>query len=201
MARAQPYNRDIALDAAQDLFWEKGYHATSLKDLEQRLNMKPGSIYAAFSNKETLYLLALERYYETSRQDLSDLIARAASPFEALMGHLRFLGDGRDRPQDARSCMLVKTMLDTTVQEAAIAKAARGYLDGMRAVFAAAFAAAKETGEIAGDADVDRLARRFQSNVSALRIEAHRGTDREALRDLAEDFVDGFQSARVAQDR
>ncbi|MEP3669912.1 MAG: TetR family transcriptional regulator, partial [Roseibium sp.] len=37
MKRAQPYDREKALDAAQDLFWRKGYHATSLKDLEAAL--------------------------------------------------------------------------------------------------------------------------------------------------------------------
>ncbi|MDX1730552.1 MAG: helix-turn-helix domain-containing protein, partial [Aurantimonas coralicida] len=47
---ARPYDRDAALDAALRLFWAKGYHATSLKDLEAALTMKPGSIYAAFQS-------------------------------------------------------------------------------------------------------------------------------------------------------
>ena len=37
MARSPSYNRDAALDTALDLFWKKGYHATSLKDLEAAL--------------------------------------------------------------------------------------------------------------------------------------------------------------------
>ncbi|MGV8985829.1 MAG: TetR/AcrR family transcriptional regulator [Cypionkella sp.] len=61
MTRAAPYDRDTALNAAVSLFWNKGFHATSLKDLETTLHMNPGSIYAAFSSKENLYLLALER--------------------------------------------------------------------------------------------------------------------------------------------
>ena len=44
MSRSAPYDRDTALAAAMDLFWEKGFHATSLKDLETALEMKPGSI-------------------------------------------------------------------------------------------------------------------------------------------------------------
>jgi len=61
MARAANYDRDVALAAALSVFWRKGYHATSLKDLETNLDMKPGSIYAAFESKENRYLLALER--------------------------------------------------------------------------------------------------------------------------------------------
>ena len=46
--------------------------------------MKPGSIYAAFSSKENLYLLALERYFARSRAGFRDQVARAALPLNAL---------------------------------------------------------------------------------------------------------------------
>ncbi|MGB2139878.1 MAG: helix-turn-helix domain-containing protein, partial [Psychrobacter sp.] len=51
MSRTTLYNRQEALDRAVKLFWHKGFHATSLKDIEQALDMRPGSIYAAFGNK------------------------------------------------------------------------------------------------------------------------------------------------------
>ena len=89
MKRARPYDRDTALDAAMHLFWRKGYHATSLKDLEAALAMKPGSIYAAFTSKEALYLAALERYFLRSRDGLRAMLAAAASPLAALAGFLR----------------------------------------------------------------------------------------------------------------
>ena len=55
MARRAGYDRDEVLARAQALFWRKGYHTTSLKDLEAALNMRPGSIYAAFGSKEALF--------------------------------------------------------------------------------------------------------------------------------------------------
>ena len=64
MTRMPAYDRDAALEAAIRLFWAKGYHATSLKDLENALNMRPGSIYAAFKSKQALFLAAMERYFE-----------------------------------------------------------------------------------------------------------------------------------------
>lgn len=53
-------------------------------DLETALNMKPGSIYAAFTNKETLHLLALERYFERSRTGFRKLAADAKTPLVCL---------------------------------------------------------------------------------------------------------------------
>ncbi|MFZ3076621.1 MAG: helix-turn-helix domain-containing protein, partial [Psychrobacter glacincola] len=55
MSRTTLYNRHEALERAIQLFWQKGFHATSLKDIEQALDMRPGSIYAAFGNKDGLF--------------------------------------------------------------------------------------------------------------------------------------------------
>lgn len=91
------------------LFWRKGYHAASLKDLETALKMKPGSIHAAFSSKETLYLPALKRCFEKSRADFRAQMAAAASPLAGLAAHIRSYA--RLAPDDAarQACMLTKT--------------------------------------------------------------------------------------------
>ena len=62
MPRATLHNRQDSLERALHLFWQKGFHATSLKDLERTLDMRPGSIYAAFGSKDALFQEALERY-------------------------------------------------------------------------------------------------------------------------------------------
>lgn len=80
MPRTAPYNRDHALDAAMTLFWRQGYHATSLKDLEQALAMKPGSIYAAFKSKENLFRLSLQRYFDKGGDRLAGYIDAAPTP-------------------------------------------------------------------------------------------------------------------------
>ena len=183
---ARPYDRDAALDAALRLFWAKGYHATSLKDLEAALTMKPGSIYAAFQSKEALFLAALERYFLRNRAGLAARLAAAPTPIAGLTDYLRALGRGELGEDPVHACMLVKTLLDATPNDPAIANAARHYLDLMRAEIAAAFERARTAGEIQDDADAERLATRFQSDVTALRIEAHRGTDRAALAQLAD---------------
>ena len=66
MTRAAPYDRETALDAAMTLFWDKGFHATSLKDLEAALVMKPGSIYAAFSSSGSADPQRLARRFQSN---------------------------------------------------------------------------------------------------------------------------------------
>ncbi len=189
MARAAPYDRDKALGAAMSLFWEKGYHATSLKDLETVLQMKPGSIYAAFSSKENLYLLALERYFETSRAGFRTRMAAAASPLAGLAAHIRSYASLAPDDAARQACMLTKTLLDTRNTDPAIAAQTCAYLAEMRAEFAATFEQAKATGELPPQADTMRLAHRFQANISALRLELHLGSGADAIATLAEDMA------------
>ncbi|MHC9038234.1 TetR family transcriptional regulator, partial [Cobetia marina] len=40
MPRATLHNRQDSLDRALNLFWQKGFHATSLKDIERALDMR-----------------------------------------------------------------------------------------------------------------------------------------------------------------
>ena len=194
MARAVSYNRETALDAAMAVFWEKGFHATSLKDLEATLAMKPGSIYAAFTSKENLYLLALSRYFENSRAGFREQVARSASPLAALADHLRAYA--RLAPDDAarKACMLTKTMVDTRTTDPAIAQTTREYLAAILSEFEAAFAAAREMGELPATADPKRLARRFQANVTALRLALHQGMEAEDFAELADDMAAEIES-------
>ena len=184
MTRARPYDRDTALDAALDLFWRKGFHATSLKDLELALAMKPGSIYAAFSSKEALFRETLRRYFETEQGQLRALAARETSPFGGLVAHLRATGA---RVGTGRACMLVKTVLELSGETGTPGAEARAYLDAMRDEFTRLFETARDRGEVTGDPA--RLARLYQSKLIALKVEAQRGVGGEELRALADDMA------------
>ncbi len=193
MKRAAPYDREAALDAAVTLFWTKGYFATSLKDIEGALNMKPGSIYAAFSSKEALFRAALERYFQTSKTTLKTAFERADSPLKGLANYLRAIADNETQHPQCHACMLVKTLLGATALEESMADDARNYLDQLMMEIAAAFDRAKAAGELPADADSGRLARRYQSCITAIRIELHRGTNQAELAMLTEDMAQGIE--------
>ena len=60
--RPRAFDRDDALSAAMQLFWRKGYSATSIADLTAAMGIGSPSLYAAFGSKEALYAEALEFY-------------------------------------------------------------------------------------------------------------------------------------------
>ncbi len=198
MPRAAPYDRDATLEAAMGLFWDRGYHATSLKDLEQVLAMRPGSIYAAFKSKENLYLLAMERYFARFRDAFHQGITCAETPLQALADHLRDYGALSAEEATGQACMLVKSFVDTRSTEPAIAERAQAYLAAMRDEIAAAFEAARTRGEIAPESDSQSLARRYQAYVNALRLELHQGTPQPEIAVLADSLAREIEALRRA---
>ncbi len=117
-ARATPraHNRlPQILDEAAKLFREKGFQATSVRDIVRAVDMLPGSLYYHFAAKEDL-LLAV---YEEGVRRITDSVARAVDgrkdPWERLeaacIGHLEALLEQSDyaqvvirvRPSDAPS--------------------------------------------------------------------------------------------------
>jgi AcrR family transcriptional regulator len=64
--RGRPRNFDKAeaLDAALELFWKHGYEGTSMAMLTESIGVNVASLYAAFGNKERLFVQCVERYSE-----------------------------------------------------------------------------------------------------------------------------------------
>ncbi|MDN5725564.1 MAG: TetR/AcrR family transcriptional regulator [Propionibacteriales bacterium] len=62
MARPRTFDRDVALEQAMHLFWERGYDRTSVSELTATMGIAPPSLYAAFGDKRRLFEEASERY-------------------------------------------------------------------------------------------------------------------------------------------
>src|SRR4051812_12332458 len=68
--RPRAYDHELVLQQARDAFWRAGYAGTSLDQLAAAMAVNRPSIYAAFGDKESLYLEAIRRYAQLSRDTL-----------------------------------------------------------------------------------------------------------------------------------
>lgn len=197
MSRTALYNRQEALERALKLFWQKGFHATSLKDIEEALDMRPGSIYAAFGSKDGLFQEALDYYARLGLTELERILSHHESPLLGLAAYVRQLGGIRDKELPSQACMLVKSLLELGAREQAALQKVEMLLAGMEKRFIDCFSAAQRLGELDGELDATRLGRRLQAEVMGLRAFAQRDVDSEAVHALAEDMALSIEALRI----
>lgn len=179
MPRKPNYDRDELIERARDLFWQRGWAGTSLKDLEAALQMKPGSFYAAFGSKDALFALAMEKYAADGLERLKAL-AGEHGPLKALQHFPEMVVENAAAP--AKACMLSKTLLELHAHGHPLAENANLHLLRMEAQFAELFLQAQSAGDIDGAHDPEMLARRYQSDLLGLRVSAERkGVDARAI--------------------
>ena len=202
MGRPARYDRDEVLQRAVTLFWEQGYHATSMKDLEAALDMRPGSLYAEFGSKAGVFGAALEAYAEASEQRLRDVLAGAPGVVAGIRAYLEAVAAtcAGAEPAGARACMIVKTVLEVSGHEPGLAEQANRHLERLEQVLAQAIADAQAAGEIDSAADPCRLARLIQAQITGLRAYAQRSVSPAEVRALAADMaaiLDGHLTGAV----
>lgn len=192
MPRTPKFHRETALHNALILFWRQGYHATSMKDIEEEMDMRPGSIYAAFGNKEALFKETLAAYSAAATQDFQQTLAQTPSVLQGLSLYLRNIAAASRLGAPTKACMLVKTLLEFTPDDRAFSPEVRQYLNDIQRLFTNAFEQAQERGEIGSSQSPERLGLLFQTQVMGLRTMARRDLTQQELESLIEDVIARF---------
>ena len=112
MARTRNFDENQALEAALRLFWEKGYAATSLHDLEKGTGLNRASIYNAFGNKRSLFKRCLALYIGQVEAMLDSITKAASSSREAIKNWLAFVIDFHFNPETPGGCLVILSALE-----------------------------------------------------------------------------------------
>tara|TARA_R110000868_G_scaffold29057_3_gene108175 strand:+ start:11856 stop:12467 length:612 start_codon:yes stop_codon:yes gene_type:complete len=198
MARTARFDRPVALQRAVELFWSRGYYASSMKHIEEALDMRPGSLYATFGSKSGLFSEALDAYAARSGEDFRQILDSAPSVIEGLQRYLHALAGccmgAAQAP--AQACMLIKTLLEVNAEDAALLAKVDAMLAMIEARLCEALTQAKAAGELRAEVDCARLARLLQAQIMGLRAFATRDVPDEQIAALADDMaslLDGFR--------
>lgn len=74
MARTKAFDENEVLKKAMTLFWEKGYHATSMQDLVDSLGINRASLYDTYGDKSTLYKQAVLLYQDINQETIRSFL-------------------------------------------------------------------------------------------------------------------------------
>ncbi|MCL4640361.1 MULTISPECIES: TetR/AcrR family transcriptional regulator [Olivibacter] len=84
MPRNKEFDYDEKLVTARDLFWKKGYNATTMNDLVDTMQINRSSLYLAYGNKHDLFLKSLTNYIQNKDKQYSQAAKNSEKPLEAI---------------------------------------------------------------------------------------------------------------------
>ncbi|MFE7272958.1 TetR/AcrR family transcriptional regulator [Streptomyces sp. NPDC057623] len=187
MARTKEFDPEAALQAALELFWRRGYEATSMSDLVEHLGIGRASLYATFGNKHELYLKALERY---ARAGLPPIVRELSRPGPALPAVRsvvrRYASEAADGQLRLSGCLVTNTATELAPHDPAAARWVERNWDQLETVLHAALVRARAQGELPADRDPLTLARMLLVLLQGLRVVGKASSDPARVRDAAE---------------
>ncbi|MBU2926324.1 TetR/AcrR family transcriptional regulator [Colwellia sp. 4_MG-2023] len=105
--RKKLFDENTALNAAMDVFWQKGYVGASLTDLTKRMGINKPSMYSAFGNKEALFVKATQCYIDTKMKPLISLLFEEKVTLkQRLKNHMMSIVAMQCDTSDAKGCYL-----------------------------------------------------------------------------------------------
>lgn len=131
--RPRAFDEDKVLDAALQVFWNKGYEATSLDDLTAAMGLSRSSFYAAFGSKQGVLMAVLRNYSSSALSQLNDLAELPGE--EAAMAMLEAISQPKEGP---RGCMLVNCIAELAPHQEEVAELGRNHLHRIEDLFAKA---------------------------------------------------------------
>ena len=178
------FDIDEATDRATEVFWKKGYEATSLSDLTEAMQINKGSLYNAFGSKKALFDRALARYDQKNRatriaelRQSDDAVAAIAAFFDGL------IDQAREDPRQL-GCFVINTAQDLPNQPPEVGEVIKASLSDIEDFFREMIEKGHRSGQIPLSVAPEQTAQALLSMLAGLRVLARGAVGLPALESI-----------------
>jgi len=158
MPRVRQFDEQEVLTKAMELFWKKGYHATSMDDLVKFAGINRASLYSIFGGKKKLFNKALEHYRATNRNEIGRFLSQQPQVKEGLRKLFYNLIDETFADQDCKGCFVVNTTTELIPGDDEMQTKLRENRDTIQKAFYGFLLKGAEAGQISADKDLKAIA-------------------------------------------
>ncbi|WP_286232696.1 TetR/AcrR family transcriptional regulator [Thalassotalea sediminis] len=192
MAKSTKYDRQEVIKQATNLYWKKGFHATSMRNLQDEIDMRPGSIYAAFGSKDGLFIEALRYYTDMGIAQVEKCRLAHDSPLEALKAFVKYqVIDSKDSAPNS-ICLLTKTIGELTNEHQDLIELTKKHLREVAQEFSKLIQHSQSLGEISTQKTSTELADYVQIQIAGLRSFAKIDDDERKLNAMINDIFSHY---------
>ncbi len=183
--RPRCFDRTWALRRALELFWQKGYEPASVAELCQVMEIRPPSLYAAFGNKASLFLEALDYYERTYWDEPSKRFWAEPDVYTAVDNFFCEAAHILLSPDTPCGCMVVLAAVNICQDETEIIERVHKCREDTRQMFVERLRRAIADGQIPADTDVPTLAGALNTLLEGLSLQARDGIFLSQLASMA----------------
>ena len=156
--RPRTFDTDTALDNAMIVFRQKGFHASSVADLSEAMNLTAGSIYKAFKDKRTLFLRVFERYISVRGADLRARLQHYPTGRARIAELLQFYLDSAREIEGRRGCLVVGSTVELQSLDEELSELVRQAVLRNRNFLIALVREGQEDGSVSASLDAETAA-------------------------------------------
>ena len=189
MSSQRRFDLNQALDQMVEVFWRKGYSATSIQELETATSLSRPSLYAAFGGKEQMFMAVLCRYGDRYNSHLMAALQVPGSARRALCQYFDKLAEQLSDRRLPPGCLLANSVLEFGSANAAIGRYVREQLAMIESQFYQTIRRGQIEGEFSRAIDPRVFARLLTATAEGMALLARSDFGEDALRDIARSAV------------
>jgi TetR/AcrR family transcriptional repressor of nem operon len=183
--RPQKFDEELVLNKAQQVFWEKGYSATSLDEVLAAMGIGSGSFYNSFKGgKKQLYMNVLRQRRDALKEFRANAEA-SSNPIELIRDFFRGLADA-DKTTHLRGCLIANTVTEMAFLNDDIENEAVNILKETEQFYTETIKTAQANGQLKNQTDAAVLGRYLITLWNGLNVTRRMYPDNLILKDLIE---------------
>lgn len=185
MARPRSFDTEAFLDQSLEVFWRRGFAATSMTDIYEATGLGASSIYAFVKDKNDLFRCVFKRYSDGFRTTIPTDVSGAAA-IHRWLGH--FAGALADDPV-RKGCLIGNTIMERFAHTDETLALARGLVDEVRGWFQQQIESGQQHGDVRRDVDPAAAANALAATTLGLMAMARAQTSRDMLLQIVDSAV------------
>ena len=182
--KAEP---EVALAAAMNAFWTKGYEAPSMSDLTEATGLHKASLYQTFGDKHQLFVSALKLYFTKTAKAQKDRRNGEENPIKAIKASV---DSTIDQCAQGKGCLAVNSLIEVAPFDSEIDRILKQFRQRLDKHLASLVDEAKKKKLVAKSIDTKEAVRLISVFLHGLSANMASGMSANKARGLLHDQLD-----------
>jgi TetR/AcrR family transcriptional repressor of nem operon len=186
IGRPRNFDSEQALEAAMQVFWSKGYEATSLADLIEAMQISKSSFYQTFESKHQLFQNCINHYQDRYIENITDSLQKAKSGRAFIEATFQSIAEKARPSGDRRGCLIQNCVSEFAQRDPVIAKVIAKGMKNITDVFLSAIKRAQDEGDISKNKKPLPLARYLVSSMNGQMTMIKAGANPSVIKEVTQ---------------